>query len=370
MKQATTILLLSLLVCFESTLAQGLYIQQGGRLTLRGNVQLVLHNARFTNDGQFLPGNSMVVFTGETPTTIGGTAGLNFDKVVVNKTDGQIVMQSTASVSSKIMMSSGLLELNNHELQLHPNALIEGENENTHITGVNGGSISISKVMQGSLLRFNPGNIGIELSTRVAPGLLVVKRRHTSESSPNGMSGINRSFEVQATNNDNLSASVRFHYLDAEHTEKDESALIMWKTNNVSVFWTPIGKTDADTEANWVQQHDIQDWGRFTLAGTGAVSSSNKRTAIAGTTLAEGKTTMQAYPNPARKNFTTTIRFNEEKDVVIGLYNQEGKLMQRKKVHLTNGITTVQWDLHDYARGTYYLYAEKININSIKIVKD
>jgi len=76
-----------------------------------------------------------------------------------------------------------------------------------------------------------------------------------------------------------------------------------------------------------------------------------------------------AYPNPASAIFNLEINATEAKQCEIGLYDESGKLLQKKVVQLNMGDNQIHWDISRLAKGTYFLKSENGFIPVIKIVK-
>src|SRR4051812_409747 len=68
--------------------AQEMKIYPGCTMTLSGNINVVVNNAAFKNNGSFNAGNSTVLFTGSTDTTISyisGTSNTRFNNLSLTK---------------------------------------------------------------------------------------------------------------------------------------------------------------------------------------------------------------------------------------------------------------------------------------------
>lgn len=361
---------LAIILLPAGSFAQGIY-NKGANLILNGSVQLVLNNASFVNEGFLTAGNSTVRFTGEEAVHIGGNTTIPFHHVIIKKSSGAPVqLRQDITINGTITMNSGNLLLFNQTLFLGSTGNIAGESNQSHITGNKDSRIFLSRKVTTPLNAFNPGNIGVELTSAEAPGLIVIERRHAQETVANGIQSIQRSFTITAERNRLTGATLRFFYLNADLAGIDETGLALWTNSDISNGWTLLGSFGNDTVNNWVVYEGIDRWGRFTVAEAGGLMMTNnnsmKAPSLAGS-LAGVK--VQVYPNPVRNTFKLELLSNQEKKAVISLYDQAGHLLQQKKIHFRTGINSILWDLGNYAAGMYYLVFENRDQN-IKIIKE
>lgn len=373
--------------------AQGLY-NKGARLILNGPVKLILQNAGFTNEGFFKAGSSTVVFTGGGAAHITGNTTFSFNHVTLGKSPGQtVVLHQDITINGTLTMDRGNLLLNNQTLFLGNAGSIAGESSQSYITGTQGGRIFLTRKVTTPLNAFNPGNIGVELTTAVAPGIMVIERRHVQESilpqetvlppqtlfsGGSGGLGIQRSFTITAENNTDLNATLRFFYLDTELAGADETGLALWRDSDINSGLILAGSDHSDASGNWVEKNNLDRWGHFTLAGgagTGllmrgndnADAQPNKEQSL---TNPVARTTIQVYPNPSRDKFRIELFSDQEKDAVISLYDQSGRLLQQKKMHCRTGMNSISWDLGNYGGGVYYIVFKNPHLETIKIIKE
>ena len=78
---------------------------------------------------------------------------------------------------------------------------------------------------------------------------------------------------------------------------------------------------------------------------------------------------MQAWPNPTTSRLTISIHRDNVAMETIALQDDHGRVLERKRVLLSPGINTVQWNLSRYAVGSYTLVFENSPGKFLKIVK-
>jgi hypothetical protein len=64
---------------------------------------------------------------------------------------------------------------------------------------------------------------------------------------------------------------------------------------------------------------------------------------------------VQLFPDPPPGYFTVLLNSAEDKEAALNLYDQLGRLLERKKIECRAGANTITWNIDRYANGTYYL---------------
>src|SRR6266496_5038459 len=91
-----------------------LTISPGTQWINNGNVNIVIGNMDFVDNGSFSGGNSSIKFTGDQNSTITGATTTAFNIVEVAKTNGaKVVLGRNINVGYSINFITGLLDLNN-----------------------------------------------------------------------------------------------------------------------------------------------------------------------------------------------------------------------------------------------------------------
>jgi hypothetical protein len=145
---------------------------------------------------------------------------------------------------------------------------LNGEAENTHVIGANGGYIQIVNTLNAPN-SVNPGNLGAIISSSQNLGTVTIKRGHTSQiNGSGGGNSILRYYDIEPANNTGLNATLRFSYFDAELNTLDENSLVLWKSVNTQT-WSEEGFNSRDITSNWVEKTAINDLSRWTLSSPG-----------------------------------------------------------------------------------------------------
>lgn len=239
-----------------------LNIQPGATLKLNGNPKLVIHNADFRNDGQFDPGTGQVTISGDQAgiNEIGGSSYTDFYRLEILKPGGTVELIGTIDIENGIKMTKGFLDLNGETMVLK--GLIAGENEDSRITGPNGGEIVMNQDLN-MPNQINPGNMGIEISSTENLGNTWIIRGHQAMNSGSAP-GIERFYEIVPENNINLDATIRLSYFDAELNGIPESSLVQYHGGFNQLVAYP--NASADLNQNWIETTNIPIFEFITLA--------------------------------------------------------------------------------------------------------
>lgn len=324
----------------------------GLHIVANGPVKLVFDNTSFINNGSFIPGESMVVFTGSSGNSyISGSGKLNLYNMAIEKPGSLVSLHNNIELTGQLFMNGGNLQLNHYLLDLDRTGSISGENSRSFITGKKGGRIRAVAHLQ-SPQDVNPGNIGVSISSLQNPGETVIIRGHDAQSYNGFSQGIQRYFDI-APAAGNIQATLRFFYLDDELSDQNEQQLSFYTNKTKGSNWKQLGKDQHDAGGNWVSKNNISLQDRFTLAGsTGTLEKLN------------------IFPNPTAGIVTIQLYSPQDKAAAINLYDAQGRLLERKSLQVKAGVNTVQWNISRYAAGTYHLMFENITASNRKLIKE
>jgi hypothetical protein len=363
--------------------AQGIRLTPGSFMIMDGSVKLVLNNAGLITDGGFKQGNSTIIFTGNGPAAkarLGGNQTTAFRHVTINRSLNDVLLNGDIVIQGTLTMIKGNLQLNSRTVDLSSTGDISGESNLSHITGISGGSVRKTAILNAPQA-VNPGNIGVALTSAANLGQTVITRGHLQQQLPGVGAGIQRFFIITPTNNVQVNGTLRFYYLDTELAGIDENALNLWSGADAEEGdWLLIGKDSSDTITNKVVKYGLDHFKTFTLA-PGTVSQllrvNNVTTKASSTdqqqelsnSFSAAQTSVRVYPNPLQEQFVIDFFSNQGKEYVISLYNQNGQLLQSKKALCGVGMNRIHWNMSDYANGVYFVVFENEGLKSIKVIK-
>ncbi len=245
-----------------------LKVQSGVTLTTTGAAVITLQDMNLENDGTISQGTGAGTFrfTGTADNTIAGVSAPLFDILEIAKTGtAKVSLQQNINVGSGITFTSGLIDLNNNNILMHPAALLLGESEASRIIGPAGGYIEITNTLNAPS-GVNPGNLGAIITSAANMDNTTVRRGHRSQVNGFGMgNSILRYYDIIPASNTSLNATLRFKYFDAEMNGLNESTVIMWKSDD-SLHWSSQSFTSRDIAANYVEKTGIADFSRWTLS--------------------------------------------------------------------------------------------------------
>jgi Secretion system C-terminal sorting domain len=362
------ILICKVVLMPSASAAQGLHIGNTARVIMSGPVNLVLKDIAFTNDGNFTASNSMVLLTGIKIADLGGSNATAFFKLAIQKSSNNVRLTQNISVTNSIAMNGGNLLLNGKNVNLGSSGIITGELDGRSITGTNGGSITAIRSLPRATGGFvNPGNIGAELGNATSAGMVTVTRSHVQETLPNGTVGIQRKYNIAFGNGVQISVTGRFFYFDSELRDNTENDLIVWTTSGAGNFFIPVGKDSNNIKVNWVLKNNIGIPALFTLAAPGGAFS--RMGLNPQTTNVPVNDKAQLYPNPAHTSVNLELIMRRKKEVVIKLLDESGKVLQQKQVNCVAGMNRINWDIHSYPNGTYFISFQNKAFKDITFVK-
>ncbi len=340
--------------------AQGIVVQQGTFVSSKDNVSITCDKCDITGSGNVDLSSATLFLKGGSDVNIGTANGFAVKELNINKFSGNVLLATNINVKNKVTLVSGLLNLNTKNLLLDSTATINGENESTRIIGPNGGEVIIAITLNNPQ-NVNPGNVGATITSSKNLGLVTIKRGHKEQ---NGSTAFNKSilryYYITPANNTQLSATLRFSYLNAELNGVNESTANLFKSNNGSV-WTSMNANAPDLNLNYIEKNNLGSFAEFTIANAAAALSgiiennSSFKTSMGGHEL-------KAWPLPATGPFNLLLGGASENTEAM-VYDINGKLLQR--------ITLAPGTPHSISNllpGIYFIKTADASVNTLKII--
>lgn len=260
------ILLINIAVFFCLHASAQVYIAPSTHFVVVGNTQVTMQDVGLLSEGVVHAGNSTFRFSGTTDVNIGGSAPMLLNDFHLNKTSSAIVsILQDLSVSNQVIFEGGLLNLGVRNLDLGTTGSLVNESEVSRIYSTESGEVLARRTLNAPQQE-NPGALGAFITSSMNMGEVTIKRGHLSQTNGNGQgNSILRYYEIIPANNNDLSATLRLQYFDAELNSIQESSLIMWSSpgNNA---WTNRGYTTRNLLSNFVELESIPEMMRFTLS--------------------------------------------------------------------------------------------------------
>jgi hypothetical protein len=249
-----------------------MHITTGTSVKLANGVMVNLNNTSLIVDGtlQQTAGAGTFMFSGSAGSVISGASVPSFDKLLLaTGTGNKLSLQQSISVATQIWFSSGLLDLNNNNVNLGSTGLLVNESDSSRIIGPAGGQV-IATATLNAPSAVNPGNLGAVITSAQDLGATTIRRGHQSQAVGGGTGiSILRYFDILPANDVNLNAGLQFQYFNAELNGINPDSLVLWNSAD-SVSWTNGGLTSRDTAAHYVALTGIGAFSLWTLSsGTG-----------------------------------------------------------------------------------------------------
>lgn len=246
-----------------------LQIGVGASWKSESGTYVVLDSMSLQHDATSASLDNIFKFTGNADISISGGTLPFFTNVETALTgSSKIILQRSINISQRLNFQSGLLDLNNNNIDLGTTGSVIGESETARVTGANGGYIQIINTLNAPFL-INPGNLGAIFTSAQNFGNTTIRRGHQSQSIAAGSSGILRYYDISPTNNSGLNATLGFSYLDAELNSLNESILEFWRSPDNNT-WSEQGFTSRNTTTNYVEKTGIDAFSRWTLSPASA----------------------------------------------------------------------------------------------------
>lgn len=255
------------LLCFASVTHAQLYVSANATLFLNDNAIVCLPNTDLVNNGTISAlTTGRFVFNGNGNNQISGTSAPNFAEMEIAKTStGLLTLNNDINVFNKIIFTSNLIELNNHTIDLGSTGYLEDESEESRITGINGGEVVRTAVLNAPVGE-SPGYLGAVITSSQNLGNTIIRRGHKSQvNSNNTGSSIHRYFDIIPTNNTALNATLSIYYFDAEKNSLDENDFEVFKSED-NLHWLNVGHDSRNVGTNYVSKNGINSFSRWTLS--------------------------------------------------------------------------------------------------------
>jgi len=212
--------------------------------TTRNNGKMNLKK-NYSNAGTFISDSGLVEFTGSILQQITGSS--TFYNLRLNNTSTGMLLNNSISITNRITMDDGDLDLNGSTITLGPLATIYNESNDKRIFG-NSGTITTTRNLNAPS-QLNIGGMGVLLTTLADLGSTTVTRGHASQINGTDYS-VQRYFDISPTNNADLDAKLKFTYFDNELAGITESDMVMWRSADGGGTCAVLGLDSADYSAN------------------------------------------------------------------------------------------------------------------------
>jgi hypothetical protein len=336
--------------------AQEVRISNGAYVTVDGNAQIVMNGMGLNNNGNFRALSGTLVFTGgksEGASFISGTSFPSFHHLRIDRTSGDLQLNTRIFVDGNLEFINGNVDLNNYSIDLGSTGKLVGESRNARLLGQNGGYVK-SNVFIEQGQEINPGNLGLQLSSNQYLGNTTIIRGHLQQQNKNGEVSIERYYEVAPAFPIADKMKVRAYFLDVESTNFDPQQLGLWSSADAGRNWSQV-KTDATN----------YELTKSDGPGVMRITYFNKRP-----NNQLNNTFIQLYPNPVRDRFTLAYYSAEEEDIIVNLYSKNGQLLEAKKIRALVGLNKIDWNVDKYSAGNYQLRIMNKTIRNLAFVKE
>jgi hypothetical protein len=292
-------------------------ITAGTTVRIAAGTTIVLKESDLVNNGTIVSAaGSKISFSGAQDVHVSGTGTTSLNGLELGLINGKkITLLQDIVVNGSLLFNGGFLDLGNATVNLGTTGTLVSESESSRATTTGLGNF-LSQATLAAPSAANPGNLGAVITSAENLGVTEVRRFHAPQSSSAGTS-IGRYYVIAPANNNNLGATIRLAYFDAELNGLTEGTLSLWRSNNNGGSWVDLGTSDRNTVTNYVEESGLQSLSRFALADGNTGLSGLSIGADAGTVCSGSGTNLNVTGGPS--NGSITISFNGGPDQTLAL---------------------------------------------------
>lgn len=218
----------------------------GGNLSASGDIKIVLKDVSFIQHGTFTPGQSTLILRGESAQTLESLDTLRINRVIIDKSNGDVTLTDTAYVQNAIVFERG--NLVGGEIFLGPGAYLSHESDTTRAID----NIIVKDITYptGQVALADSGNMGFSFTREgQATNRFLVKRFNTAYAQDTTWGGptVKRYYQIIPQGNV-PNGDVRASYLQPELNGIDEANLALIHQYNGA--WVSDGSWVLDTVLN------------------------------------------------------------------------------------------------------------------------
>ncbi len=353
-------------LCLQTARAQGsFFVGSQSQVVCQGNPAIVLQHVSFDNNGHVEAAQSAFYFSG-TPVTISGDTPTTFFDLSVGT---EVALKTNIGVNGGLLFEDGQLFPGDHTVDLAETGSFYFENNNSRMGGNGSGYATVhAKLLSGAENEAGPGNLGVRVLESSQEDYADFRRGYSPSMTPAG-SSIARWYEVLPSgNNEDMNASVRFWYLDAELGGLEEGKLTVWSSDDGGATWFSQPTIARNKTENWIDINGQNTLTRYTLAGPDSMLP------LAGTTTGNtatiGLATLEVFPNPVSTTAVVRIRVFESTKTVLRWQAASGEVVRSMPVELVEGINDFSEMVADLPAGVWFVSVGLPGIPAIRVVKN
>ena len=306
-----------------------------GRLELEGNL---VNNS----SAPFSSGSGEVQLSGSSLQQLDGTNASRFYQLTQNNAAGTLLNQSI-SVENDLTFLAGSIDLNAQSINLGATGEIMGESGLNRIYGTTG-SVEATRELNAPS-GDNIAGMGLAISSSANLGLTSIVRSHAPMPVGTG-SSIERSFDIQPTNNTNLEATLRIDYFDEELNGQNPTTLTQWRKANGAINWTP-GLVSA-TGAGFVEGGPYEFMALWTLSADGTSAIGDQLSTLG----------VNIYPNPLRSGDQLSLDGLQQGTYQLSLFDLRGRKVWETRSTVSSVSTHQTYRLPALSEGMYTLQVQ------------
>lgn len=207
-----------------------------------------------SGDGYTSSRSDDILYEGTTPILTGAELPDVVHHLTINNPAG-VTLTKNITLTGTLAVLNGDFNLNGFVVTFGDNATLIETPGNIIIGG--GGNVTVTRTLNDLVAGVNVGNLGLEILTAAQLGETTIARGNVPQLLTPAKESRPRFFDVVPTNDENLDATVKFHYDTSELQNVPEAALALFISHdaiglqNNSAFGKGHATTAADTTPTW-----------------------------------------------------------------------------------------------------------------------
>ena len=216
-------------------------VANGGEVRIENDLINNANNSVFSTD------SGKVEFFGDTLQKIVSDSVIKFNKLVVNKPNNELQLETDIRVRDSLFLKKGNLHMNEHDIELGFTGKLVGETNAKRLYGKLSYVYATRSISSNT---YNIAGLGLSIETTNSLGTTYITRAHDAQGGASNGS-IKRYFKIKPSTTNQTVNSISIAYLDTTEVDiLDEAKFAIWLSNNDGLVWnrqTSIPYKDVDS---------------------------------------------------------------------------------------------------------------------------
>lgn len=256
---------LTVFLLFPGLTFATIQINSGTEIVITENTELAIRGNWNNLNGIFTANSGKVTFSGTSSDTILNPNGEIFDRLFIEKPNGDIYLKNNITITDTMKFIQGNLFTDSNEVILAEDAILSGESAEHYLIG----TLSTMRNVGTDSCAF--GNIGVKLSSGAINLGNVSIMRVSGEAgriSSLNFSGIDRHWFITSETPPD-GRNLYLLWVSSDDNDKDMERANVWHSSD-GLNWFAVSDSQnvSATDPRIIQLHSITEFGNFTVSDT------------------------------------------------------------------------------------------------------